>query len=197
MMAKLRPLHRQEGIPAEMSDEALVSVCAAGDTAALAALFDRYHKDVHRFLSRLSGVDDHAVDDLLQETFYQLFVSAGRYRRRSTVRTWLYAIAANLARRQTRSDIRQKTRARAFAEGMIAEARDPSDLAEHRQLIDRLQTALFELPHELRVVYVMCDVEETRGVDAARALGLREGTLYRRLHEARQRLRAALGGGVQ
>jgi RNA polymerase sigma-70 factor (ECF subfamily) len=42
------------------------------------------------------------------------------------------------------------------------------------------------------VVYLMCDVEEIPGVEVARTLGLREGTLWRRLHDARRALRASL-----
>jgi DNA-directed RNA polymerase specialized sigma24 family protein len=46
----------------------------------------------------------------------------------------------------------------------------------------------------LRVVFVMCDVEQVAGVDAAVALGIPPGTVWRRLHDARTRMRAALGG---
>jgi RNA polymerase sigma-70 factor (ECF subfamily) len=60
----------------------------------------------------------------------------------------------------------------------------------------RLKAAMEGLPHDLREVFVMCDLEEIRGVDAARVLDIREGTLWRRLHEARKALREALEGGA-
>jgi DNA-directed RNA polymerase specialized sigma24 family protein len=41
---------------------------------------------------------------------------------------------------------------------------------------------------------VIVDIEGERGVDAAAALGIPEGTLWRRVSHARQALRAALGG---
>ena len=41
----------------------------------------------------------------------------------------------------------------------------------------------------------MCDVEEIPGVEVAEVLGVPEGTLWRRLHQARRALRAALDGG--
>ncbi len=71
MIGRLIPLRRRTGDPGEMTDEALVAGCAARDPSALAALFDRHHRDVHRFLARLRGVDDHVVDDLAQDTFLQ------------------------------------------------------------------------------------------------------------------------------
>ena len=51
------------------------------------------------------------------------------------------------------------------------------------------------LPHDLRAAFVLCDLEEMPGVEAARALDVRAGTLWRRLHEARRALRAALFDG--
>jgi len=199
MSAKLLPIRRRAGRSGEMSDEALVAACAERDPSALAALFDRYHGDVHRFLGRLagSGVDEDVVDDLAQDTFVQLFESAGRFRRGSQVRTWLLGIASNLARQHVRSDMRRKARAAAYLERLPAEVGLPSDEVHRRQLRDAIAAAVNELPHDQRVAWLMCDVEEVRGVDAAKALGLRQGTLYRRLHEARRALRARLEEGAR
>ena len=55
--------------------------------------------------------------------------------------------------------------------------------------------ALSALPPILRETFVLCELEDVPGPEAARALGVREGTLWWRLHEARRRLRAAVDGG--
>ena len=59
-----------------------------------------------------------------------------------------------------------------------------------------MQSVLASLPHDLRVVFVMCELEEVSGAEAARVLNLRQGTLYRRLHDARRKLRYALDRGA-
>ncbi|MBK9031936.1 MAG: hypothetical protein IPL61_11520 [Myxococcales bacterium] len=41
----------------------------------------------------------------------------------------------------------------------------------------------------------MCDLEQLPGVEVARALGIPEGTLWRRLHDARKAIRVAVEGG--
>jgi RNA polymerase sigma-70 factor (ECF subfamily) len=48
------------------------------------------------------------------------------------------------------------------------------------------------MSHKLKVVFVMCDLEGIPGVEVACTLSLREGTVWRRLHEARKQLRLAL-----
>lgn len=199
MSAKLVPIRRRSGQSAEMSDEALVAACAERDPSALAALFDRYHEAVHRFLGRLagSGVDEDVVDDLAQDTFVQAFESAGRFRRGSLVRTWLLGIASNLARQHVRSDVRRKARAAVYLERLPLDGVIPSDALHRQQLVEAIARAVDELPHDQREAWLICDVEEVRGVDAARVLGVRQGTLYRRLHEARKALRERLGEGVR
>lgn len=192
---KVLPFRGRTGAPEELSDDALVAAIGSGDPAALAALFDRHHQAVHRFLARLSGVDGTDADDLLQETFLGVFESARRFRGDAPVKMWLLGIASNVARRSVRTQVRQKSRAAVFLAALDSEAPSPAREVETNELMGRLRDALLDLPHDLRAAFLLCDVEGARGVDAARALGLREGTLYRRLHEARLALRAALDGG--
>jgi RNA polymerase sigma-70 factor (ECF subfamily) len=193
MTGKLLVFRRPEAGDADLSDAALVAACAAGDSAALAALFDRHGAAVHRFVARLAGVDDHAVDDLVQDVFLQAFCGARGFRGGSAVRTWLLGIAVNLARHHVRSDARSKSRGAVFLTRAAAEPPTPAARAERAEFVERLGRAVDELPHDLRAAFLLCDVEGVRGVDAARTLGVREGTLYRRLHEARLALRRALG----
>lgn len=192
MTAKILPLRGRTGAPEEMSDEALVAAVGAGDAAALAALYDRHHANVHRFLGRMAGVDGTDADDLLQETFVAAFETARRFRGDAPVKMWLLGIASNIARRHVRSDVRRKERAAAFLERNAGEPPTPATEAEKNQSMERLRDALLELPHDLRAAYLLVDVEGARGVDAAKALDVREGTLYRRLHDARLALRAAI-----
>lgn len=194
MSGRLLLFRRPDGNPDDLSDEALVAACAAGDRAALGVLFDRHGADVHRFLVRLRGIDDGVVDDLVQDVFLKAHEGAARFRSGAAVRTWLLGIAANVGKMHVRSEVRAGERGVAFHARTLAPAPRPDAEAERRELLGRMATALASLPHDQRVAFLLCDVEETRGVDAAAALGVRRGTLYRRLHEARKALRAAVLG---
>jgi len=186
----LHPIRRIEGHPDEMSDEALVAAAATGDVAAMAALFDRFHASVHRFLSRLVSAAD--VDDLVHATFLEAFAAAARYRGGSIVRTWLFGIALNVSRHHFRGESRRRAFLGHLQERPPAEASAPDRAVESRQMIERVTAALDGLSHERRAVFLLCDVEELSGAEAARALGAPAGTVGRWLYEARAAVRAAL-----
>jgi RNA polymerase sigma-70 factor, ECF subfamily len=193
MKGKLIPLRRVGGEPAEMSDAGLVASCAMGEVAALGALFDRYSGAVYGFLARFAPSRADA-DDLVQATFLEVQRAAPRFQGKSSVKTWILAIAANIARHHLRDEGRRLAGVSALAERPRAEAGRPDEVAAERELIARIGEAVAALSHDLRVVFVLCDLEGVPGVEAARVLGLRDGTLTRRLCEARKAIRAALGG---
>jgi RNA polymerase sigma-70 factor, ECF subfamily len=178
------------------SDEQLVSACACGDHAALGELFDRHSEPLYRFLARLSGAPGADLDELVSETFLHVFRGAPQFRGQSAVRTWITGIAVNVARHHTRRETRRRAFLGVWRERLtgtgVAAGGDAVRFVERRDLMRRLGALVAGLPYDLRVVYVMCDVEEMAGVEAARALGVAEGTVWRRLHEARRALRTAL-----
>jgi RNA polymerase sigma-70 factor (ECF subfamily) len=188
MTGKVIPLR------AETTDEALVAACATGDNAALGALFDRYQSIVYRFLARLSGTDARDLDDLVQATFIEVHRAAPSFRGGAAVKSWLLGIALNITRHHIRSEVRRKAMLSSFAQNPTGDASRPDESAERRELMQRLHKALDSLPKEQREIFVLCDLEEIRGVDAAKILQVPEGTIWRRLHEARKALRAALDG---
>jgi RNA polymerase sigma factor (sigma-70 family) len=187
------PLRRLSGAVTEMTDGALVAACAVGDGAALGALFDRHSRAVYRFASRLSGVAAVDLDDLVSATFLEACRSARAFRGGSSARTWLFGIAVNVVRHHVRADVRRRDFLRDYRRLPLAEPGDrPDDAAERHQLLARLEAGLRGLPEDLQVAFVMCDVEEVSCAEAARALGWREGTVWKRLHRARKLLGSAL-----
>lgn len=184
LLVQLRPEARSE----EMSDAGLVAACAAADRTARALLFERHVDAIHRFVGRMKGSDSDALDDLVQVTFVRAFQSAGRFRGTSA-RSWLFGIAANVVREHARKEIRRKRALSLVAEEL------PRSIRGHDLMLAKLPGAIAALPHELRVAFVLIDMEGEKGIDAAAALGIPEGTLWRRVFNARTALRKALAGG--
>ncbi len=191
MKGTLLQLRRTRGTPDELSDEALVAACGVGEVAALGALFDRHRRTVQRFVARLVN-DERDVEDVVQQTFLEVHRSARRFAGRSAAKTWLLGIAANVVRHHVRGDLRRRAATQRFGAELRSAGDRPDHELVHRNLLARVAGALHALPHDQREVFVMCDLEHVSGREAALALGVREGTLWWRLAEARRALRVAL-----
>jgi RNA polymerase sigma-70 factor, ECF subfamily len=196
MSGKVIVLRPVRAVVDEMSDDAIVAACASGDTAALGMLFDRFNRDVLRFLGRILGGNCLDLDDLAQATFLEVWRSSARFARRSSVKSWILAIAHNLARHYIRGEARRRNALSAFEQRPMHAVRTQEEEVGDHLLVERLAQALQKLDPDRRTAFVMCDLEEIAGVDAASALGIRPGTLWRRLHEARKQLRRALEEGT-
>jgi RNA polymerase sigma-70 factor (ECF subfamily) len=195
MKGKLVPLRRIEGQVTDLSDEGLIAAVGAGDVAALGALFDRHGRMVHRFAGRFPMIDDVGRDDLVQATFLEIRRAARTFRGTSSAKTWILGVAANVARLALRSERRHRARDARYLEQPKAAPVRPDEHVEQRELLARVDAALSRLPHDQQIAFVLCDLEQLPGVEVAKTLRVPEGTLWRRLHEARKALRAALERG--
>ena len=90
------------------TDEALVEAYLQGDWAALAELIGRFRQDLLNFLTRY--LSSHAAaEDVFQETFLQVHLSADMFDPTRRFRPWLFTIAANKARDYHRKHKRRTT----------------------------------------------------------------------------------------
>jgi RNA polymerase sigma-70 factor (ECF subfamily) len=188
-MSRLRPL---EGAA---SDEALLERFARGHGEALGELFDRHHRATYRFLARLTGASLSDLDDLVQTVFVEVARAAARFDGRSAAKTWIFGIAVNVARHYRRGAARRRNvilDSDAERPSEVPGPDRPDENAERRELLAALGRAVTELPPLLREAFVACDIEDLSGADAAKILGVPAGTVFRRLHEARKALRAAM-----
>ncbi len=190
---QLLPLRRTDSSAAELTDDALLAACAVGDSSALGALYDRHEQAVRRFLARVAHAAAPDLADLVQTTFLEVYRSAGNFGGRSAVRTFILGIAANTAKVHIRGEIRRRNLMSAYATQSVAPGAGPHESLERRQMAAKLDDALAALKPDLRVAFVLCDLEDVPGIEAARVLGIRVGTMWWRLHEARKALRAVLG----
>ncbi|HKQ67777.1 MAG TPA: RNA polymerase sigma factor [Polyangiaceae bacterium] len=77
-------------------DLLFASKCVAGDRAALRELFQRERQRVHALLYRVVGSNAH-IEDLLQDTFLEVFRSLSSYRGEASLRTWIDRCAIRAA----------------------------------------------------------------------------------------------------
>lgn len=181
----------------ELSDEALLAAAGTGDAAAIALLFRRHHRTLYRAFTRLLGARED-LDDLVQATFLEAWRSAPSFSGRSSAKTWLIGIAYNVFRHHVRAQSRRRSAFRLFAlesKGSVS-AISESQVDARRDLAS-VEAAVLDLPEDLRSVFVLCQLEDMSSKEAAEVLGTREGTVRRRLHDARRQLAQSLSKGAE
>ncbi|MGW3667683.1 RNA polymerase sigma factor [Streptomyces sp. NPDC005141] len=182
-MRLFRPLrgHRQDD-----SDAALLRAVSDGDSAAMAALYDRHAGWLHMRLTRRCA-DPEVVREVLQDTFVTVWRSAGTHRG-AEAGGWLWTIAA---RRLVDARRVQERAARVeYAAPVPAPSAEDHVLAELEY--GDVGTALDRISPELREVLRATVVDGLSTRETARLLGIPEGTVKTRAMRARAELRAAL-----
>jgi RNA polymerase sigma-70 factor (ECF subfamily) len=179
----------------QASDESLVIQVARGNSAALEVLYDRYAPIVLGISLKVVG-DQALAEDVLQETFWRVWQSAGTYQsQRGPFTGWLFRIARNLAidayRRRT---VRPHTIAPADgSDPIMDETPDPeADVAEQAQskMKNRqIRKAMAALPLVQRQVIEMAYFYGMTRQEIAEATGEALGTIHTRARLALQKLR--------
>jgi RNA polymerase sigma-70 factor (ECF subfamily) len=174
------------------SDAALMQRLQAGDTGAFQALYERHHRAVFGFLLR-SLADRHAAEDLLQETFLRVFVHREAYRPTAAFRTWLFTIARNLLIDRFRA-VRGKPEPDdpEALSTLSALGALPLERAEGRQLAERLEAAIEQLPRSQREVLLLSRVAGLDHQEIAQVIGASPQAVRVALHRALRRLHRQL-----
>ncbi|MBL9142156.1 MAG: sigma-70 family RNA polymerase sigma factor [Verrucomicrobiaceae bacterium] len=166
-----------------------------GDDLALNDLIHRWRDRLAAFLYRMTGNHEAALD-LAQETFVRLYQSRDRYQPTAPFATYLFRIAANLARNHARWRKRHPAVSIEDEQSFVSELREPSsspdESADHREQLARVERALAALPDDLREAMLLFTYEDMSQVEIANSLGCTTKAVETRIYRARQMLKAAL-----
>lgn len=173
----------------------LLARIADGDTGAFEELFDRCSGMVLALLLPLLGRRETA-EEVLQETFLQVWREAGRYRsRRASARGWLTVLARSRARDRLRSSRARAVREEAVVRlGVLALAEEPG-AGESLEVRDRrrlLTAALAAISPEQRQAVELAFFAGLSQRQVAGRLGLPLGTAKSRILLGLKKMRRAL-----
>ena len=177
------------------TEASLLARAQAGDVAAFERLSSAYADRLFMLLLRLLG-DRAEAEDVAQEVMLRAWQGITRFRGQSSYFTWLYRIAVNEATRALETRARLPAGVTLGADELQLPAPgtlDPSRQAENSELRRALVRALADLPPPLRTALVLRDVEGLSTQEAAEIAGVGEAAFKSRLHQARLRVRAAIG----
>lgn len=181
-----------------VSDEILFERYRGGDRGALRTLIERHQPELMRFLIRLVG-EVAGAEDVFQEAFLQIHLSADTFDATRKFRPWLFTIAANKARDYLRKKGRRRTlelsapvdggaggddHPGTFVDLMEINIPAPGDRIEAEETGRMVQRALDELPPMLREILLLAYFQRLSYVQMQDELGIPLGTVKSRLHAA-------------
>jgi RNA polymerase sigma-70 factor (ECF subfamily) len=167
---------------------------AGGDRRVFERLYLRYHGLLTRFLARFTTRRD-LVDEIVNETMWVVWRSAGRFRGESRVGTWIIGIAYR--------SMMKALRDRPASSGLLLPEEGGEDLptqpleAEQAELRDWIRQGMAQLPPEQRMTMELAYYLGQSCEEIATVMNCAVGTVKARMFHARLRLRntlPALGG---
>ena len=185
----------------ESEREISVEVLRNGDRREFARMVDAYSGPLQRLALKMTGTQADA-EDVLQNTFLKAFQHIKEFEGRSSLSTWLYRIASNdalMLHRKRRPEVTFSDIAIRDEDSDLADPVDFTDwsfLPEQEFLTSEgrrhLDAATQSLSENLRIVFILRDIEGLSIQETSQVLGLSETAVKTRLLRARLRLREEL-----
>jgi RNA polymerase sigma-70 factor (ECF subfamily) len=181
-------------------DRADMERLAGGHEAALNDLMARHGRPVFQFLCRMLGNEDDA-NDLAQETFVRVYQHRASFWPGAKFTTWLYTIAANLARNhhlwvsrhpKVSLDAESETTGQSIGEVLPSAEPSPEGAAVAAERAAAVRAAVDNLPADMREVIILCEWQDLSAAEAAAILDTTPKAIDNRLYRARNLLRDRL-----
>ena len=177
------------------SDQELI-VAALNDRHSFRAIIERYQAPIRRYIVRLGCVDEHDIEDVLQEIFLKCYTHLHDYDSSLKFSSWLYKIAHN----ETMSLFRKK-RVRPVTmiheedlklfENMPEKTDFLNDLMRASDAKD-LHNALVSIDEKYRMVIVLRFFEEKSYTEISDILQIPEGTVATYINRGKKKLNEIL-----
>ena len=181
----------------ELTDEQLIRKFQDGDVGAYNQIVYRYKDRLLNFIYRFLNDLDRS-EDLVQDTLLKLYTHKDSYKEIAKFSTWLYTIAANLARTELRKIKRRKTFSvtelshddREF----IIKSTDvgPGEANFSQNFEKNVQRALAELPDDFKTIIILRDIQELSYDEISKIVEVPLGTVKSRINRGRVKLQQLL-----
>lgn len=179
----------------ELSDEQLLAAHLDGRPECFDELVHRHQRELFHFLIRFTG-SQATAEDIVQEAFLQVHLSASAFDPKRRFKPWLFTIAANKARDWLRSRARRPetpldapvggahAEGQRFSDLLAGEGVAPDEQAERADVNEHVRAVVDQMPDNLREVLVLAYFHRFPYRDIADVLGVPLGTVKSRLHAA-------------
>lgn len=168
------------------SDEQLLAALRAGELDAFDRLYDRYERRLYGYIRRILG-DPARAEDLLQEVFMKVLKDQTFDPERGRFSAWLFKVARNACLMELR-----RTKRRHAAYERVPDPSPAPGIEERLDPSRRVERALAGLTEPQRQLLLLKQVGQLTYREIATVIGVAEGTVKSRLHEATRQFRQTL-----
>ncbi|MEZ6067992.1 MAG: sigma-70 family RNA polymerase sigma factor [Planctomycetaceae bacterium] len=140
--------------------------------------------DVFRLGILMLG-DETEAEEIAQQTFFKAYTAWDSFAGRSSVRTWLFRIAINVCRRTLTVRRRYQGERLEHHIELAHPELDPREV----QKTEKVRLAFQQLPPPHRLILTLFFIEGMKHQEIATILDVPEGTVWSRLHKAKQKLK--------
>jgi len=137
-------------------------------------IYNTNKDDVYRFLCKLTNYQFSLAEELLQETFYQAFLSFDRFRGECSIRTWLCQIAKNTYYTHLKKEIRKEHLVRKLEPP--ASSGDFTDRYEKREMLQNIHAILEDFEERDRSIVLYRMYADITFREIACLLGIKESS---------------------
>jgi len=157
-------------------------------------IYDTFQPKIMRYMARL--VNENEAEDLTQEVFVKVGQALDNFRGESSLSTWIYRIATNMAldRRRSRSFqwMAQSSEVEVDDLQSVEKPLSAEQLLVRQEMNACIAGYIRQLPESYQVVLVLSELEGLKNNEIAEILGVTLATVKIRLHRARLNLREKL-----
>ena len=200
MTAEKNPNHKK----IKDKDFELIQAINSGQTDKFHDLVKRYEQKLYNFSLRMCR-DHRDAEDMIQETFLNVFKYLKDFRHETKFKNWLYKVAASTCikkRRKSKFAPDKELSLDEFSPENQTEVPDhvpewallPLDKLLNQELSSTVNQEILSLPKKYRLVIVLRDIEGFSTTETAQILGISPSNVKVRLHRARLYLRDKLKG---
>ncbi|MFC1838739.1 RNA polymerase sigma factor [Thermodesulfobacteriota bacterium] len=176
----------------DYSDIELIDLAVKGNENAFESLIQRHYLAVYHFSFKWCRVKEDA-EEITQEVFIKLTGKLKTFKQNSSFKTWLFRIIINTAKDYYRKNSTRNLYETAYKNEYSGG--NPGHLREDNSEAERLYYHIDKLPDKQKAAVMLVMSEGLSHKEAARVLNCREKTVSWRIHQARNRLKAALSRG--
>lgn len=173
---------------------------------AISSLYLEYHRSVRNYVFKTFTQDDTVIEEVVQDTFFEVWKRPDRFRGESKFKTWLLGIARHKTIDRLRKNVIHHVPIEEIEETLPSEEISTSDLIHKEQIQQGLKyclESLFaagKLSDAHREVIHLAYIQDLDILEIAQVLNCVESTIKTRLHYARLRikncLKQRLKGGI-